>query len=88
MFRLVNGNDLFRTVYFKGFPIDHDGTLYAKHIADYLSHGLSVPAIKFDSQKVFAVFDQRGEKIGPVSKGLYRAIKRRQLRHNMEFNLT
>ncbi|CAG7822058.1 unnamed protein product, partial [Allacma fusca] len=27
----VNGQDLFSTVYYKGFPYGHNGKLYAKH---------------------------------------------------------
>ena len=61
---------------------------YAKYVADYLSFGLNVPSIKFDGQKVLATFDNRGEKIGPINKGIYRAVKRRQIRDMLEVPLT
>ncbi|XP_035715225.1 ATP-dependent RNA helicase TDRD9 isoform X2 [Folsomia candida] len=86
--REISGLDLYNTVYFKGFPAGHDGKIYAKFVADYLSFGLNVPSIKFDGQKVLATFDNRGEKIGPINKGIYRAVKRRQIRDMLEISLT
>ena len=61
---------------------------YAHYIADYLTFGQNVPSIKFDGQKVLATYDNRGEKIGPINKGLYRAVKRRQIRELLEIPLT
>ena len=60
---------------------------YAKHVAESLSHGLSFPSVKFIGQKVLAIFDGKGKKIGPISEGVYRAVKKRQIRENIEFKL-
>ncbi|CAG7724752.1 unnamed protein product [Allacma fusca] len=87
----VGGNDVFSTVYYKNFPTgnnrQHEGKLYAKRISDELSHGLSVPFVKFEGQKVLATFEGPGKKIGPIYESVYRAVKKRQARHNLELNL-
>lgn len=63
------------------------GFRYLKHIVDALSYGLSVPFVKIEGQKVFAIFDGSGKKIGPICEGVYRAVKKRQLRQQIEFNV-
>jgi len=63
------------------------GIRYAQHIADRLTSGMDVPSVAFEGQKVLVTFDSKGEKIGPINKGVYRAIKIRQIRERMEFNV-
>lgn len=61
---------------------------YAKHVQDRLSHGLDIPALKFEGSKVIAIFDNKSEKIGPICKGVYRAAKMRQIKDRpIEFNV-
>ncbi|CAL8111255.1 unnamed protein product [Orchesella dallaii] len=84
--RQLCGHDGHQTVYFKGWQQSHDGRLYAKHIAQYLGHGLSEPAVKFDGSKVLAIFD-KSEMIGPFSKAIFLAIKQRQLKEQLKFQM-
>ena len=39
---------------------------------------LDVPRVIFTEQKVLVTFDSKGEKLGPINKAVYRAIKMRQ----------
>ena len=57
-------------------------------MADKLTMGLDVPRVTFEGQKALVTFDSKGEKIGPINKGVYRAIKIRQARkEKMEFSV-
>ncbi|XP_021956127.1 ATP-dependent RNA helicase TDRD9 [Folsomia candida] len=83
--RDVAGYSPFNSVTLLGFPIDQPGKLYAKHIADKMTHTNCIPQINFKSSKVIVTFDPRGDKHGSISSGVYRAIKIRMLRDLVVF---
>ncbi len=57
-------------------------------MADRLSVGTDIPSVNFQGQKVLVTFGKLGgDKIGPIFKGIYRALMTRQTRENMDFRV-
>lgn len=83
--REVGGFNPLHSVTLLGFPIDQPGELYAKHIADKMTCTNAVPNVNFRSSKVIVTFDPRGDKVGSISYGVYRAVKMRMLRERLTF---
>jgi len=47
----------------------------------------SVPYVEFHASKVILSFEPHGDKIGPISHGVYRALKMKQLRQNVTLRI-
>lgn len=55
------------------------------HIARRFESINSIPYVKVNGGKVLVQFDHRGDKVGPLSINLFRGVKMRQLRNQVQF---